>query len=63
MINCTNYKYEELQRQIRDRRDDLYNLASKNGLASELVIKCSQDLDRLLNQLMQMERADQAATA
>lgn len=34
---------------INDKREEMIEIANREGFTSEIVIKCSQDLDMLLN--------------
>ncbi|MBN8207146.1 MULTISPECIES: aspartyl-phosphate phosphatase Spo0E family protein [Bacillales] len=38
---------------IEKKRKEMFDIAGRYGFASEKTIRCSQELDRLLNALMQ----------
>lgn len=52
MVNaCTHWSNEDLRIQIEEKRTELINLAEKNGLTSYHVLKCSMELDQLINEI------------
>ncbi|WP_053362218.1 aspartyl-phosphate phosphatase Spo0E family protein [Bacillus sp. FJAT-27251] len=42
-------KKQELSNEIEKKREELIRVASTNGLSSSKAIRCSQELDHLLN--------------
>ncbi|MCA0987725.1 aspartyl-phosphate phosphatase Spo0E family protein [Guptibacillus algicola] len=44
------YEFEAI---IEKKRKEMFDIAGRYGFASEKTIRCSQELDRLLNALMQ----------
>ncbi|WP_226658628.1 aspartyl-phosphate phosphatase Spo0E family protein [Pseudalkalibacillus hwajinpoensis] len=41
---------------IEKKRKEMFDMAGRYGFASERTIRCSQELDRLLNALMQTKQ-------
>jgi len=41
----------DLIEEIEEKRDEMFELAYKNGFTSEITVACSQQLDHLLNLL------------
>ncbi len=46
---CRMYEFEAI---IEKKRKEMFDIAGRYGFASEKTIRCSQELDRLLNALM-----------
>jgi hypothetical protein len=46
---------------IDSNRRKMIELANKDGYTSKLTVECSQQLDRLLNQLMKEEQKKRSA--
>ncbi|MBF0708111.1 MULTISPECIES: aspartyl-phosphate phosphatase Spo0E family protein [Bacillales] len=44
---------------IEKKRKEMFEVAGRYGFASERTIRCSQELDRLLNALMQMNHQNE----
>ncbi|MDX8365456.1 aspartyl-phosphate phosphatase Spo0E family protein [Cytobacillus sp. IB215665] len=39
----------QLQRTIEQKREEMTRIATREGLTSQKVIRCSQELDQLIN--------------
>ncbi len=46
---------------IEEKRKEMFDIAGRYGFASERTIRCSQELDRLLNALMQTNHRNERA--
>ncbi|WLR53001.1 aspartyl-phosphate phosphatase Spo0E family protein [Bacillus tianshenii] len=46
-------KCKELLEQIEDKRKEMLEAAKTTGFLSDLTLKCSQELDELLNRYQQ----------
>lgn len=42
------FSRKELLKKINEKKSELLKVVSKNGLNSELTIRCSQELDKLI---------------
>jgi hypothetical protein len=47
---------EKLLKEIKEKRHELISLAAKDDLTSNLVVKCSQELDLLIYEMLTLNR-------
>ena len=58
VIASTQSSNTRLLNKIEEKRTELLNLAAENGLTSYYVLKCSMELDQLINEIQFFELKD-----